>query len=150
MAALLQPDVLDAGQHLSRFESHYTIEGDGAIRHAAGIKKQADSMASKNLQAGILRTWETVKEAGHVGCGIVVDPSLLVDFAEADGNYLVVANVPRATPAVYYAGFAWDKSGDFAALADWDRYLDLFARRLRAPIDVQVGSRTRTSGDRRP
>jgi hypothetical protein len=45
-------------------------------------------------------------------------------------------------PAVYYAGFTWDKGGDIASMTDWDRHLDLVARRLRAPIDIQVGSKT--------
>jgi pectinesterase len=133
---------LDAGQNLSRFESHYTNEAGRAVQHAAGIKKQADTSVSRNAQLGILRTWESVKGAGYLGCGIVVDPSRLVDFAEADGNYLVVANVPRGEPATCYAGFAWDKSGDFAGVADWDKYLEDFSRRLRAPIEVRVGDKT--------
>jgi hypothetical protein len=53
-----------------------------------------------------------------------------------------VANVAAGTPAVYYAGSAWDKSGDFAGVADWDKYLGDFSRRLRAPIEVQLARRT--------
>jgi hypothetical protein len=42
---------------------------------------------------------------------------------------------------VYYAGFGWTQSGDFADLAAWDRYLDEFSRRLRSPIEVAVKGR---------
>jgi hypothetical protein len=130
---------LDAGQNMNRFESLYQA-GGRALQHAAGIKKQGDPVVSRNREQGILRTWETVKEAGHLGCGIIIDPAAIVDFAEADGNYLVVTKVPPAAPAVYHAGFGWDKSGDFADVKEWDRYLEQFARRLRAPVQVKLGT----------
>lgn len=131
---------LDAGQNLDRFESHYNLGTDRSLRHAAGIKRQADSVVSKNRELGILRTWESVKGAGNLGCAVVVDPALVADFAEADGNYLVVANIPPGSPAVYFAGFAWDRSGDVAGMADWDTYLERFARRMHSPLEVQVGT----------
>jgi hypothetical protein len=131
---------LDAGQNLSRFESFYQA-GGRALQQAAGIKKPADSVVLRSKEQGILRTWEVVKEAGHLGCGIVVDPAAIVDVAEADGNVLVVSGVPPASPAAYYAGFGWDRSGDFADMAAWDRYLDQFAQRLHAPLQVKLGPR---------
>jgi hypothetical protein len=42
---------------------------------------------------------------------------------------------------VYHAGFGWDQSGDFAGVADWDRYVDDFARRLASPLRVEVQAR---------
>ncbi len=131
---------LDAGQNLSRFESYYKPAAAGPLQHAVGIKKQADSVVSQSKERGILRTWESVKEAGHLGCGIVSAPALLAEFVEADGNYLLVANVPQGAPAVYYAGFAWDKSGDVATVADWDTYLELFARRTASPLAINVST----------
>jgi unsaturated rhamnogalacturonyl hydrolase len=44
-------------------------------------------------------------------------------------------------PVVYYAGFGWDRSGDFADMAAWDRYLDQYSRRLRSPIEVTITTR---------
>ena len=90
-------------------------------------------------ERGFVRTWEAAKEgAGHYGCGVVLDPAAIVDVTEADGNYLVVARVPAGGAAVYLAGFGWDRSGDFAGVEDWDRYLDEAARRLSAPLQVEV------------
>jgi hypothetical protein len=71
-----------------------------------------------------------------------VDPAHLVEFTEADGNYLAVARVPEGQPATYHAGFGWDKSGDFKGVEDWDRYLEAAAQRLRAPIEVAVDKGT--------
>ncbi len=131
---------LDAGQNLDRFESRYTAEG-GAVpaTHAIGIKKNPGSTSVTKRDQGTLRTWEAFKgDAGHLGCGVVLDPAQLVEFTEADGNYLAVAKIPPGQPAVYHAGFGWDKSGDFKGVEDWDRYLENAARRLRAPIEIAV------------
>jgi len=129
---------LDAGQNLSRFESYYKAGTGRVLQHAVGIKKQADSVVSANRQLGILRTWESVKDAGHLGCAVIVDPALVADLVEADLNHLLVANVPTGSPAVYYAGFGWDRSGDVADMADWDKYVELFARRAGSPLEVRV------------
>jgi 2-oxoglutarate ferredoxin oxidoreductase subunit alpha len=66
------------------------------------------------------------------------DPDRIVEIAEADGNHLVVAKVATGQPAVFYAGSGWDKGGDFAAVADWDRHLDELARRVASPLKVEV------------
>jgi pectinesterase len=134
---------LDAGHNLDRFESVYKAEG-GALPtgHAVGIKKNPGSVSVTSRERGVLRTWEAFKgTAGHLGCGVIVDPAQLLEFAEADGNYLVAARLPSGQPAVYHAGFGWDKSGDFAGVDDWDRYLEEAARRLRAPIQTALAAR---------
>jgi hypothetical protein len=130
---------LDAGQNLDRFESIYTVAGGPAIAaHAAGIKKNAGSVSTTSRELGILRTWEPVKGQGNLGCAVVVDPAGLVEFTEADGNYLVAAKLASGGTATYYAGFGWDKSGDFKGVEDWDRYLEQATRRLRAPIELTL------------
>ena len=70
-----------------------------------------------------------------------MDPALVVDFPQDDLNYLVVSNVPPGTPAVYSAGFGWTRSGDVAGGPEWDRYLQDFARRLRAPLEISGAAR---------
>jgi pectinesterase len=132
---------LDAGQNLDRFESFYKVTPAAAVQHAAGIKKAAGAQVAFNRETGVLRTWEPVKEAGSLGCGIVMDPAAIAGAPEADGNVLLTTTVPAGRPVVYYAGFGWDRSGDFTGLADWDRYLEQFSRRLRAPVKVAVSAR---------
>jgi hypothetical protein len=132
---------LDAGQNLDRFESSYKVTPAAALLHAAGIKKAAGAQVAFNKGTGVLRTWEPVKDAGSLGCGIVMDPAAVTGTPEADGNLLLTAAVPQSGPVVYYAGFGWDRSGDFAGVAQWDRFLDQFAQRLRAPIKVAVAAR---------
>ena len=93
-----------------------------------------------NRKDGWLRTWEPIQKgkSGNLGCGVIVDPGELVDFTEGDGNYLVIAKAAAGQPAVYYAGFGWDRSGDFANLAEWDSYLQQYARRVRSPLKITI------------
>ena len=116
---------------------------------AAGIKKAPGSQVAQDKARGLLRTWEPVKADGsNFGCGVVVDPAQLTEFAELDGNVLAVTKVSAGGEATYYAGSGWDKSGDFKTVADWDRYLDqaaqpdsLAARRHGGRQVAQIGRR---------
>ncbi|MBZ5555248.1 MAG: DUF4861 domain-containing protein [Acidobacteriia bacterium] len=135
--------ILDAGQNLNRFESRYTIHGETQkLTHAIGIKKNAGAASSFSREQGSLRTWEPLKEdAGQLGCGVLINPTQIVERAEDKGNSLVVARVAPEMTAAYYAGFGWTKSGDFLTVEDWDRYLSQFATRLRSPLKVTVTAR---------
>jgi hypothetical protein len=130
---------LDAGSNLSRFESHYKTPKPADLAHAVGIKKNAGAVLTTSRELGLLSTWEPNKaDNSQFGCGVVMAASLVEDFPQDDLNYLTVAKVPPGSPAVYYAGFGWNRSGDFAAAADWVRYLEEFAQRLRAPLEIAV------------
>jgi hypothetical protein len=132
---------LDAGQNLDHFESIYTVQGGAReLTHAVGIKKQPGSTVTHAREAGIMRVWEPVqaKNMGNLGLAAVIDPTLVLQFTEADGNYLAVARVPASAPASYYAGFGWDQSGNFTGPADWEKYVAEFAQRLRSPLEVSL------------
>jgi len=133
---------LDAGHNLNRFESRYAGSPAAPKTQAAGIKKAPGSQVAQDKARGLLRTWEPVKADGsNFGCGVVVDPARLTEFAELDGNVLAVTTLPAGSDVTYYAGSGWDRSGDFKTVADWDRYLDQAALRIRSPLAVTVGSR---------
>lgn len=131
---------LDAGSNLNRFESFYTVEGPAPQAVAVGIKK--DPREERRAErAGVLRTWAPVKGGtGSFGCAVLFDPAALVDFAEADNNHLALLRLPADGRLSYHAGGGWDQSGDFASLADWDRYLNDFAAGLRAPLRVELAA----------
>ncbi len=131
---------LDAGQNFDRFESYYKSLPDGQITYGIGIKNFGAAAVQSNRQEGWLRTWEPLQKgkSGNLGCAIIVDPGALVEFTEADGNCLVIAKVPAGQPAGYYAGFGWDRSGDFANMNDWDAYLRQFARRVHSPLKISI------------
>jgi hypothetical protein len=133
---------LDAGQNLNRFESRYTATPAASLVQAAGIKKNADGTVAQDKARGLLRTWEPVKTDGsHFGCAVLADPASVQDFAEADGNLLMVTRVSGSGTATYYAGAGWDKSGDFPTAAAWEAYVDQSARRLASPVSIAVKAR---------
>jgi len=132
---------LDAGSQLNRFESFYRGLDGSTITWAAGIRAGEGVAVRADRERGILRTWEhlmTYGENGWLGCGVIVDPAVVIDTREEDGNRLVIARTPADTPATWYAGSGWDGSGRFTDAADWDRYLDAFVARLRSPLRVEV------------
>jgi hypothetical protein len=132
---------LDAGSQLSRFESHYQMDGATTVTWAAGIRRAEGSSLRVDREHGILASWEHLTrygENGWLGCGVIVDPAAIVETREDAGNELVVARTPAGAPAIWYAGSGWDGGGRFRDARDWDGYLDAFAARLRSPLGVEV------------
>ncbi|HEX7828253.1 MAG TPA: DUF4861 family protein [Thermoanaerobaculia bacterium] len=124
---------LDAGQNFNRFESRYDNAADST--YAAGIKKVAAAQFRVDRANGVIRNWEPVAQnAGESGCAVIVAPASIVDVVEAEGNQLVVAR----TPAVYWVGSAWNRSGDFVEVADFDRLIDQWTQRVRTPVRIEV------------
>ena len=133
---------LDAGHNLNRFESRYAATPAGPKMQAAGIKKAPGSDVTPDKARGLLRTWEPVKADGSAfGCAVIVDPAQLTEFAEADGNVLAVTTMTAGSEVAYYAGSGWNRSGDFATVEDWDRYLDQAVRRIRSPLAVSIAAK---------
>ena len=133
---------LDAGQNLDRFESRYTIEGDASnLAHAIGIRKLKITEGHGDKARGILHTWEAVKEGGELGQAMIVDPAAMKDQAEDDLNFYLITRIQPGVPCVSYSGFGSTLSGDFKSAADWERYVNDFAARLRAPLEVTIEKR---------
>jgi hypothetical protein len=133
---------LDAGRNFSRFESRYTFEGGPReLTYAAGIKNNAGSTAANSRERGTLRAWEPIKAApGNLGCAVIVDPAQVVEFPQADNNYLVVAKVPAGSPAVYHAGFAWETTGQVpGGVEGFDKFVAETALKLKSPLQVAIG-----------
>jgi uncharacterized protein DUF4861 len=130
---------LDAGSNFNRFDSIYTVTGGaGDPSWAAGIKKAAGADLRMEKVGGWIRTWEPVRDGnGHLGCAVLLHPAALADITEAAGNVLAVAR--PGGRASYYAGSAWDRGGDFAGVADWDRHVQERAEGVRSPLHVEVG-----------
>jgi len=90
--------------------------------------------------AGWFRYWEAIDDS-YLGTGVVVAPAVIIDYedhrsAEKDANQLYIVTKPQDNKVVFYAGFGWVKSGQFASAADWDAYLAEFAQRLASPLKV--------------
>ncbi|WP_242434601.1 DUF4861 domain-containing protein [Hymenobacter amundsenii] len=137
---------LDLGSNLTRFEEqlsanrplpNFTI---GTTLHAEPKGVQGDVKAAP--KQGWFRYWEPMDDS-QLGTGIVLDPQAVQSWQDhrsraKEQSHLLVMATPTNGRLVYYAGFGWTKSGQFATPAAWDNYLRDFAQRLASPLEVRV------------
>jgi hypothetical protein len=132
---------LDAGQNLDHFQSFYKPEKLTALITAIGLKKVRGERTELNEEHGWLAKWERMeKNAGEQGLAVIVSPKLLVKQTEDQRNLLMLAKVPQDNVASYWAGFCWDKAGQFPDEQAWKTYVDEFAQGLLSPIEVTVSA----------
>lgn len=133
---------LDLGSNLTRYEEHLSASQPlpnctiGLTLHEATGEVRADP------KAGWCRYWEKIDDS-YLGTGVVVAPRYLTDYqdhrsAEKDHSQLYMVTQPVQGTVVFYAGFGWQKSGQFSSTAAWDSYLEAFAQRLASPLEVTV------------
>jgi len=140
---------LDAGQNLDHYQSFYKPASPTELTCAIGLKKVAGQEKDFNADHACLTAWEKVeKNQGMQGIALVVNPKTFKKEAEdklnnlllvkTDPNNSVVVNWNHAETVSYWAGFFWDKSGQFADYAAWKKYVDEFAQGVTSPIEVKV------------
>lgn len=131
---------LDLGSNLTRYE--VTLNSDKPLADfTIGItlhEKKGD--VKLNPAEGWFRYYETI-DSSDLGTGIVIAPSAVKDSKdyrvdEKEASHIFVTSKLEQNKGVYYAGFAWKKSGQIKSVADWDAYLTEFAKKLAAPLKV--------------
>jgi hypothetical protein len=131
---------LDLGSNMTRYEEHISADKPlpnctiGLTLHEAKGQVRADRAA------GWFRYWEPTDDS-NLGTGVVVVPSYITDYQDhrsqqKDSNQLYIVTKPAQGVVVFYAGFGWQKSKQYASAAAWDAYLADFARRAAAPLAV--------------
>ena len=130
---------LALGSHFSKFEISIEAE-DGIPNYATGItlhNNQGEYEIDK--EEGWIMHWERIDDA-QVGEGIVMKPAV-IDSAFAytskfpDQSNLLVTTTPKS-PFTYYAGFAWEKSGDVSSKEDWIEIIKKQAKIIVSPLKV--------------
>lgn len=131
---------LDAGSNLGHFQSLYKVQaGLGPLTSAVGLKKVGGETKQLNAERGWMAIWEKVeKNQGLQGVAVVVDPKALEKETQDALNHLLLVKVAPDNTVSYWAGFGWDKSGQFADGEAWKTYVDWFAQGLQSPIEVSV------------
>ena len=130
---------LDKGNNLSKFE----IEIEGVDTISAGLTlHEKDGLVSSHENETWVTYWQPHADS-ELGTAIVA-PSYYyagnekydVDVPDLSNAY-VHLNV-KNNKVVYYAGFAWSKSGQFKDKYEWERYLSSFARKIETPLQVTM------------
>lgn len=135
---------LDAGSQLDHYRSTYKVfsrpdRPPVTLTNAIGLRKMDGEKMELNATQGWLTVWQPMeKKAGEQGVAVIFTPSLFVKQADDKLNQIVVTQLAPGNVADYWAGFCWDKAGHITTQADWNKYVDEFARGLAAPIAVKV------------
>ena len=131
---------LDAGSNLDHFQSFYKPQGEaGPLTSGIGLKKVAGETKTLNPEHGWMAIWQQVeKNQGLEGVALVVDPKALTQATEDKQNHLLLVKVAPDNSISYWAGFGWDKSGQFADAEAWKNYVDQFAQGMQSPIEVTI------------
>ncbi|MBN2072485.1 MAG: DUF4861 family protein [Actinobacteria bacterium] len=130
---------LDAGHNLVHYQSIYRPEKQLSLVTGIGLKKVQGENLNINEEQGWLTKWEPMEmNAGNQGLAVIVNPGLYEKQVEDQYNILMLARLPEDNTASYWAGFYWDRSGQFPDYGSWKIYVDHFAQGLMSPIEVSV------------
>ena len=130
---------LDYGSNLSRFEIHIT--GTDTLSAGITLHDQKGSVTT-HPEKGYLSYWEPLDDS-ELGMGIVTTDETMQSFqhyitTKTDESNLYAQLKVSSGKTVYYAGFGWKKSGQFATKEDWNTYLDLFSKKINSPLTVVI------------
>lgn len=133
---------LDLGSNFSKFEIVYQ-SNKPLPNITTGITLHDNKGEVKiNKKEGWFRHAEKI-DGFFLGEGIIVNPKLVKEaFANVskikDQSNLLVVTKPRKNKVSYYAGFAWQKSGQVANEADFDNLLQKQAKMLANPLRIAI------------
>lgn len=133
---------LDLGSNFSKFENK--ISSVSKIpNYTIGITLHQEK-GKINIEAkkGIFRHWEPMDDS-YVGEGIIIDPKVVKSAFDhrskaVDQSQILIVTKPKNNTSVYYAGFAWVKSGQVESVQDWDALLEKQAQLIQSPLSVKI------------
>ncbi|MCM4157055.1 DUF4861 family protein [Gramella sp. AN32] len=130
---------LDLGSNFSKFESDLS-SAQKVPNYTIGITlHEKEGEVKINEKNGWFLHWEPIK-GSRVGEGILITPKV-VDSAFShkseirDRSHLLIVTEPTEK-LIYYAGFAWEKSGQISNLKDWEEMLDHQSQIINKPLEV--------------
>lgn len=132
---------LDLGSNFSKFESIFEPE-KSVPNYTIGITLHKNEGEAKlNDKKGYYLHWEKIDDA-YVGEGIVVDPKIVersIAFKSEvpDQSNILVITKPQKK-LTYYAGFAWQKSGQINTQKDWENMLLKQAEIIETPLIISL------------
>ncbi|MCC9167688.1 DUF4861 domain-containing protein [Pontibacter harenae] len=131
---------LDLGSNLTRYEVE--LQSDKPLPNITTGITLHDKKGEVNVNEdeGWFRYWEPMDDSS-LGTGIVIAPASVQDskvhkVQASDQSHLFVIGKAENNTLTYYAGFGWEKSGQFKSKQEWDNYLADFAKRIAFPLEV--------------
>lgn len=130
---------LDYGNNLSKFE--IAIEGVDTI--SAGLTlHEKDGVVTSHKDETWLNYWQPHADS-ELGTAIVTTPVYFIDSEKYETDAKDLSNAFAHLKVIngktiYYAGFTWQKSGQFQNQYEWEQYLSNFAKKLNSPLKVEI------------
>lgn len=129
--------VLDAGSHLNRCTVTYDGVRADSMTIVTGFPRRDDFGAVLDADGRLAYGDPTQgSDNGRALLG-VARPEGFDRVAEEHNHVLGYTTLPAGQPYEYYWGFAWDR-GPVASLDEWNKYLEGFNARRRAPLKVTL------------
>lgn len=134
---------LDGGSQFDRHDIRYQVYAkpgqNVSLTSAVGLKKAGGELLAENLKDGWLAKWEPVeKKAGQQGLAVIVEPGATGNATSDKLNHLVVREIGAARSVAWWAGFCWDRAGQFTTADAWNKHVAGVAHNLAAPARVTV------------
>jgi hypothetical protein len=131
---------IDKGSNLTRFE--VSIEGTDAITVGITLHEK-----TKEISADENAAWFNFDDKDYFGSelntAVVVDPKYVTGYEkyivdQPEKSHLLIHMKPINGKIIYYSGFFWKKSKQFASTDEWKNYLSDFAVQITKPLEVSI------------
>lgn len=128
---------IDLGSQLYHLE--VKLKSDSPLPNlTAGITlHDGTGQISSDPNAGWISYWEDI-DGSKLGTGIVASSEDILDqleirtAAKEQSHIYMLLNPERRIS--YYAGFGWEKAGEFSSVDEWNKYLSDFSEKLASPL----------------
>ncbi|GAA4245405.1 DUF4861 family protein [Winogradskyella damuponensis] len=130
---------LDLGQNFSKFN----VSLDGVKNISAGLTlHERDGEVSGNNEEGWLSYWQPHADS-ELGTAIIASKDYFNDFETYNSDIKDLSNAYAHlkvidNKVVYYAGFGWKKSGQFASEKAWEDYIVTFSKCVNNPLEISL------------
>ncbi len=130
---------LDLGSNFSKFTTYL----DGVNEISAGLTlHEKDGEVTGNDKNGWVSYWQPHGKS-ELGTAVIATKNTFVGFEKYDTEQKDLSNAyahlkVKNKEVVYYAGFGWKGSGQFANKIDWENYLNRFSIQINNPFEVKI------------
>lgn len=130
---------LDAGSQLNKMSVQYKLSAGDILPVATGIvRRMQQGTMLLDEKNGVVGYWEPEHgQDGITGLGMIV-PAKKQRMLLTGQHLLATTTINVQEPFVYYFGAAWNKAGMYTNAAGWFTYLQTFADKLNAPLEINI------------
>lgn len=130
---------LDLGSNFSKFET--SIKGSNSISVGLTLHEK-DGEVTGNINNGWVSYWQPHADS-ELGTAIIAAHNYFIDYEKSDTEEIDLSNAYAHLnviddTVVYYAGFAWKESGQFATKELWESYLNESSTKIKTPLTIQL------------